>query len=91
MAIQKDGAADHPIHRPTFIQSDVLRLAYPRSGAGAGGGGGGAAGHASVARMTEPSAQVWVAAGAGAGAGATGRAAGIGAERRGLKSIVAPR
>jgi pre-mRNA-splicing factor ATP-dependent RNA helicase DHX38/PRP16 len=52
-------------------------LPYPRSGAGGGGGGGGGAtGQASVARITDPSAQVCVAGGGGAGGG--GSAAGGG-------------
>ena len=51
----------------------------PRSAGGGGGGGGAGTGQASVARITEPSAQVCVAAGGGGGAiGGGGRGGGDG-------------
>ena len=57
--------ADEP-----FVRSVRPRLDQPRSGSGiGGGGGGGGSGHLSVARITDPSAQVWVAGGAGGGGG----------------------
>jgi len=59
---------------PAFPPSPLFldRPYQPRSGAGGGGGGGGGgAGHTSVARITLPSGQVWV-AGGGAGGGGGG-------------------
>src|SRR5687768_285137 len=62
------GSADHP--------------RWPELGGGGGGGGGG--GHMSVARITDPSGQVWVAGGAGGGGG--GATASITGAARGARN-----
>src|SRR5918993_886215 len=79
-------AAASSERRVSFIRSaDYPR--WPLEGGGGGGGGGGGSGQASVARITEPSAQVCVAGGGGGSGGGSAIMAAAGATENALRSV----